>query len=83
MVSAWAVEGDLDAGAIPSNTFTMEWPPRSGNRQAFPEVGRAEWFALDAARTKIVEGQRPLLDELARMIADGSADVQAPGDTSR
>jgi predicted NUDIX family NTP pyrophosphohydrolase len=69
-VCAWAVEGDLDAPAIRSNTFTMEWPPRSGQRGEFPEVDRAEWFALDAARQKIVAGQQPLLDELERLLSD-------------
>ncbi|HTZ80283.1 MAG TPA: NUDIX domain-containing protein [Stellaceae bacterium] len=63
-VHAWAVEGDLDAAAIRSNTFTMEWPPRSGRRQDFPEVDRAQWFDLAAAREKINKGQAALLDEL-------------------
>ena len=64
-VTAWAVEGDLDAGAIASNTFTIEWPPRSGRVQAFPEVDRAGWFGLDAAREKLIAAQVPLLDRLA------------------
>ena len=64
-VTAWAVEGDLDADAVVSNTFELEWPPRSGRRQSFPEVDRAAWFALDAARPKLVQGQAEFLDRLA------------------
>ena len=63
-VTAWAVEGDLDAEAITSNTFELEWPPRSGRRQEFPEVDRVAWFTLDAARVKILAAQAPLLDRL-------------------
>jgi predicted NUDIX family NTP pyrophosphohydrolase len=64
-VHAFAVEGDVDPAAIQSNVFEMEWPPRSGRRQAFPEIDRAQWFALDEARQRIVVGQRPILDALA------------------
>jgi predicted NUDIX family NTP pyrophosphohydrolase len=64
-VTAWAVEGDLDPTTITSNTFTIEWPPRSGRNQEFPEVDRAGWFGLDAAREKLIEAQTPLLDRLA------------------
>jgi predicted NUDIX family NTP pyrophosphohydrolase len=66
LVHAWAVEADLDADAIVSNTFEMEWPPRSGRQQAFPEVDRAAWFAVDEARRRILSGQVPLIDELTR-----------------
>lgn len=65
IVIAWALRGDLDASAITSNTFEMEWPPRSGRRRAFPEVDRAEWFSLDDARAKINPAQAELLDRLA------------------
>jgi predicted NUDIX family NTP pyrophosphohydrolase len=65
LVVAFAVAGDLDADAITSNTFELEWPPRSGRRVAFPEVDRAAWFGLDEARTRINAGQVPLLDRLA------------------
>jgi predicted NUDIX family NTP pyrophosphohydrolase len=68
-VTAWALEGDLDADAITSNTFTIEWPPRSGRRQEFPEIDRAGWFTLDAARVKILAAQAPLLDRLAEALA--------------
>jgi predicted NUDIX family NTP pyrophosphohydrolase len=68
VVVAWAIEGDIDADAITSNTFTMEWPPRSGAMREFPEVDRAGWFALDAAREKILPAQAPLLDRLAERL---------------
>jgi predicted NUDIX family NTP pyrophosphohydrolase len=64
LVHAWALQGDIDAASIRSNSFTMEWPPRSGKMQAFPEVDRGEWFPLAAAKEKILPGQRPFLDEL-------------------
>lgn len=69
IISAWAVEGDLDAGAVQSNTFSLEWPPRSGQYQEFPEIDRAGWFTLQAAREKIIKGQMGFLEELERMIA--------------
>jgi predicted NUDIX family NTP pyrophosphohydrolase len=68
-VTAWALEGDLDAETITSNTFTIEWPPRSGRRQEFPEIDRAGWFTLDAAGAKILAAQAPLLDRLAEALA--------------
>jgi predicted NUDIX family NTP pyrophosphohydrolase len=64
VVTAYAAPGDLDAGAISSNTFTIEWPPRSGRTQEFPEVDRADWFTLDQAREKINAAQAALLDRL-------------------
>lgn len=65
-VRAWAVPGDCDPSTLRGNAFTMEWPPRSGRTQEFPEVDRAAFFAIDEARAKIHPGQRPLLDELER-----------------
>jgi predicted NUDIX family NTP pyrophosphohydrolase len=67
-VVAWAIEGDLEVAEIRSNTFTMEWPPRSGRIAEFPEVDRAGWFTLEAARTKLLAGQVPFLDRLAEML---------------
>ncbi len=67
-VVAWALESDLDAEAIRSNLFSMEWPPGSGKNREFPEVDRAAWFSLDAARAKILKGQVPFLDRLAEML---------------
>jgi predicted NUDIX family NTP pyrophosphohydrolase len=64
VVRAWAAEGDLDAGAIRSNTFTMEWPPRSGRMRDFPEVDRAAWFRLDEARERINPAQSAFIDRL-------------------
>jgi predicted NUDIX family NTP pyrophosphohydrolase len=64
IVRAWAAEGDLDAATSVSNTFEMEWPPKSGTMQNFPELDRVEWFDLDAARSKIVTAQREFLDRL-------------------
>lgn len=67
-VTAFAVEMDVDVATIRSNTFELEWPPRSGKRQAFPEIDRAEWFDLAAARAKINAGQKPLLDRLEAIV---------------
>jgi predicted NUDIX family NTP pyrophosphohydrolase len=64
LLTAWAVAGDLDADAISSNTFTMEWPPRSGSRREFPEVDRAGWFGVEAAREKLLGAQVELVDRL-------------------
>ena len=64
LVTAWAVEGDLDADAITSNTFELEWPPRSGRTQEFPEVDRAGWFGLEDAREKVNPAQGAFLDRL-------------------
>jgi predicted NUDIX family NTP pyrophosphohydrolase len=64
VVSAWALEGDFDPAALHSNTFELEWPPRSGRRQAFPEVDRAGWFAPAEAEAKILPGQREFIRRL-------------------
>lgn len=63
-ILAWAVEGDCDPAKLRSGLFSMEWPPRSGKRQEFPEVDRGAWFTLPEARRRIVPGQAPFLDEL-------------------
>lgn len=60
----FAIEGDFDAAALQSNLFEMEWPPKSGHRQSFPEVDRAAWFGLDDARKKILPGQAGFIDRL-------------------
>jgi predicted NUDIX family NTP pyrophosphohydrolase len=73
IVHAWVVRGDYDPTALKSSAFSMEWPPKSGRRQEFPEVDRAGWFDLAAAREKILAGQRGFLDELERLVASGSA----------
>jgi predicted NUDIX family NTP pyrophosphohydrolase len=72
VVHAFAVEGDLDATAIQSNTFVLEWPPRSGQFEEFAEVDRAEWFPLPVARQKIHHVQLGFLDELAERLQSQS-----------
>ncbi len=69
-VIAWAFEGDLDPAAIRSNTFTIEWPPRSGKSAEFPEIDRAEWFSLADAEIKILPSQRPFLARLQALLAE-------------
>lgn len=64
VVHAWAVRGDFDVARLTSNTFAMEWPPRSGRMQEFPEVDRAGWFGLEEARLKMLPSQLPLLERL-------------------
>lgn len=69
IIHAWAIEGDCDASRIRSNTFCLEWPPKSGQLREFPEVDRAGWFRLEEARKKLLSGQRPLLDRLEELAA--------------
>src|SRR5262245_59071993 len=76
LVHAWAFKGDCDAKAIVSNTFSIEWPPRSGKHQEFPEVDRAGWFTIEAAKEKILKGQASFLEELIHKIENGLADVE-------
>ena len=71
-VFAFVVEGDLDVEGVKSNTFEMEWPPKTGRMQSFPEVDRAAWFDLPAAQVKILESQRSLLDRLAELVDRGA-----------
>ena len=67
VVTAFALEGDFDPATLRSNTFEMEWPPKSGRKASFPEVDRAQWFSLETAREKILRGQRELVDRLLEM----------------
>ncbi len=71
IVYAFALNVDLDVSNIKSNTFAMEWPPKSGKRQEFPEVDKAEWFEFEMAKLKINEAQGEILEELMRKINDG------------
>jgi predicted NUDIX family NTP pyrophosphohydrolase len=64
VVHCWAAEGDFDPATLRSNTFSLEWPPRSGSEREFPEVDRAEWFGLEEARRKIIPAQADFLDRL-------------------
>lgn len=68
VIYAWAVRGDFDPSHLKSNTFSMEWPPRSGRHEEFPEVDRAEWFAEDVAKLKIQKGQAPILEQLKQIV---------------
>ena len=69
VLSVWAAEGDLDETRLNSNSFFLEWPPRSGRMQEFPEVDRGAWFDLLAARTKLQQGQRGFLDQLEQLLS--------------
>jgi predicted NUDIX family NTP pyrophosphohydrolase len=68
IVRAWAVEGELDVSRIESNSFEMEWPPRSGKFRSFPEVDRGAWFALAEAKERILPSQRPLLEQVEALL---------------
>jgi predicted NUDIX family NTP pyrophosphohydrolase len=69
LVEAWAAEAEFDPGSLDSNTFSLEWPPRSGREREFPEVDRAEWFGLAAAREKMIPAQAEFLDRLLERIS--------------
>ena len=71
VVDAWAAEGDFDPEALDSNTFEMEWPPKSGREVEFPEVDRAEWFDLEGARRKLLPAQSEFLDRLLEHLGGG------------
>ncbi len=68
VIHAWAVEGDIDPLTVKSNSFAMEWPPRSGVTQEFAEVDKGEWFSIAMAQRKLLPGQRKFLDELQRLL---------------
>jgi predicted NUDIX family NTP pyrophosphohydrolase len=78
VVEAWAAEAEFDPASLASNTFTMEWPPRSGKQAEFPEVDRAEWFELEAARAKILPAQAELLDRLLERLESGDGERDVP-----
>ncbi|MFZ5453904.1 MAG: NUDIX domain-containing protein [Thermodesulfobacteriota bacterium] len=69
VIDAWAFAGDCDPAAIKSNTFALEWPPRSGKQQEFPEIDRAGWFTIEEAKVKIIKGQAGLLEELQQILS--------------
>lgn len=69
VVAAWAFAGDCDPARLRSNLCEVEWPPRSGRRQSYPELDRVEWFAPDAARRKILPAQAPFIDRLEQALA--------------
>lgn len=68
VIHAWAAESDFDVATVKSNLFSMEWPPKSGRMGEFPEIDRAEWFAIHEARRKILKGQQPFLDRLLALL---------------
>jgi len=68
IIYAWAVEGEIDPAALKSNTFTIEWPPRSGLQKEFPEIDKGEWFGIQSASEKILPGQRGFLDQLQDLL---------------
>ena len=78
-LTVFALEGDLDADAVVSNTFALEWPRGSGRMQEFPEIDRAAWFGLPDARRAVVRGQLPFLDRLEALLADGAAPTGLTG----
>ncbi len=70
VVSAWALEGDCDTSKVKSNTFKMEWPPRSEKQQEFPELDRAEWFTIEMAKKKLLKGQVGFIEELCELLRE-------------
>lgn len=72
IVLAWAVRGDFDPGLLRSHTFPLEWPPKSGRMQEFPEVDRAGWFTMETARQKILKGQAGFLEQLQEILGKPS-----------
>ena len=83
VVVGFGAQGDLDPAAAVSNTYEMEWPPRSGLLQAFPEIDRVEWFGLDEARRRLKAAQVPFLDRLEQALGDGSEQTPGPPDDPR
>ena len=69
IVHAFALRGDFEVSALKSNRFSLEWPPKSGQRQEFPEVDRAEWLSIEAAKRKIIKGQLPFITQLEGHLA--------------
>ncbi len=72
LIYAWALKGDFDPVVLKSNTFSMEWPPKSGRQQEFPEIDRAAWFSIEAARRKILKGQAAFLLQLREELGNRS-----------
>ena len=70
IIYAWGVRGDFDPATMKSNTFTMEWPPKSGQKREFPEIDKAGWFPIEVAMRKIVKGQADFIDQLKEKLKD-------------
>ncbi|MBI4596037.1 MAG: NUDIX domain-containing protein [Candidatus Tectomicrobia bacterium] len=79
LVYSWALRADFDPATLKSNMFSMEWPPKSGRQQEFPEIDRAEWFTIPLAKQKILKGQVPILDQLQEKLAMAPNDHQSEG----
>lgn len=77
-ITAWACAGDCEPAQLRSNLFEMEWPPKSGRRQSFPEVDRAQWFGPQEARRKLIAGQAPFIDRLEQLLARPAPAAHAP-----
>ncbi|PSJ61488.1 NUDIX domain-containing protein [Pseudaminobacter soli (ex Li et al. 2025)] len=80
LITGFAMEGDFDIEKLQSNSFELEWPPRTGRIQSFAEVDRAEWFTLDEASEKILPGQQPFLTELEKLLGATPSAVSSPAD---
>jgi predicted NUDIX family NTP pyrophosphohydrolase len=78
IIHAWATQADFDAGAIRSNTFSIEWPRGSGVVREYPEVDRAAWFGLESARQKVIKGQIPIIDQLAQLLGHRATPTPDP-----
>ena len=78
LITAWAFEGDCDPSALVSNSFELEWPPRSGKIQSFPEVDRAEWFDTAEARRRILPGQSPFVDAVEKAVLGETSPINQP-----
>jgi predicted NUDIX family NTP pyrophosphohydrolase len=78
LVFAWALRSDFDPSRLKSNMFSMEWPPKSGKQQEFPEVDRAGWFGVEAARLKILKGQMAFLDQLLEKVQNAGGHLGSP-----
>jgi predicted NUDIX family NTP pyrophosphohydrolase len=79
LITAWALEKDLDPALVKSNPFSIEWPPKSGKTQAFPEVDRAAWFPVSQARTKLLKGQVAFINRLAQKLGISVENNCPPG----
>ncbi|MDH6230238.1 putative NUDIX family NTP pyrophosphohydrolase [Mesorhizobium soli] len=79
LITGFAMEGDFEVEKLLSNSFEMEWPPRTGNIQSFPEVDRAGWFTLDEASERILPGQQPFLTELENLLGATRSEAVPPG----
>ncbi len=83
VILVWAVEGDLDPSGVRSNTFSVEWPPKSGLFREFPEIDRAAWLSMEAAQGKILKGQAPFLLRLVELLDERESTASSPSKPPR